>query len=342
MMPNRYVSRKNSVSKEDRFLALEKQIRLVVECGGDMELPLRGVSILVRTAGEQDKVLLRSATARATTPNELVFALIQKNPEYYCKTQGDDSDEDSDEDSDDEESSGKKELEFNDETKKLLEIIKDAKTSIRFSSSEFSRSVVSVWHNLLFSEKLSDVTFVCNKDGTTFHAHRVVLSGESPYFEAFFTGPWSKQNDDGRWKTEIDPSIMKAVLTFIYTGKFGTPLVGMSMDVIVMILQVGQEFQMPNLVEVCSRIIKPKLALENIKKMTSVAATISFPIAGPTNLWNHCVHFIRRNSKDVLMDTSFVALATENPDLWTNLQNEISPSRKRLHEQIAETVARAD
>jgi hypothetical protein len=33
------------------------------------------------------------------------------------------------------------------------------------------------------------------------------------------------------------------------------------------------------------------------------------------------------------MDSDFIALATENPDLWKSLQKEISPSRNRSREE---------
>jgi hypothetical protein len=275
-------------------LALEKQILYVVAAGGDCDLQVVDVQVL---CNDSELVCIVHAT-----PREFVLDII-KIPWYHAPGYR------------------------HPITEKILDIIEKAKCTVRFSSHNFSQSVVSAWKNLLFSESLSDVTFVCT-NGNRCHAHRLVLSAASPYFKTYFTGPWSDQDNGGLWKTEIDSPILETVLTFIYTGNFGKPLLDMSMDNIANILKVGQEFQMPNLVEVCCRVIRENLSLKNIKKMTCVAATVSPPFAGQTDLFERCVNFIRDNMADVLLDTSFIALASEHPELWKRLQQVISPSRK--------------
>ena len=78
-------------------------------------------------------------------------------------------------------------------------------------------STINLWRNLLFSQNFSDVTFVF-PDGDVLHAHKCVLAAASPYFDAYFKGPWGSSHPNGRWKTKISRPVMKAVLTFIYTG----------------------------------------------------------------------------------------------------------------------------
>jgi hypothetical protein len=282
------------------LVPLELQILSVVSSGGDCNLPIAGVKILW-----QDSLLF---CISQSTLKEFILDMMKTSPKLFLTT----------------------DRTFHPATRKILEIIDNAKATNGMSSKklDFSKSAVSHWQNFLFSEELSDVTFVC-LDGTTHPAHQLVLSGESPYFKAYFTGPWSEQNEDRQWKTQIKSSTLKTVLTYMYTGSFGKSLVDKSLDTVCEILQVGQEFQMSSLVEVCCNMILPNLAIDNIKKMTCVAATVTLPFMGPTNIWKHCVKFVRKNSTVVLMDPNFMALATEHPDLWNKLRDEISPSRKR-------------
>jgi hypothetical protein len=84
----------------------------------------------------------------------------------------------------------------------LLDILKKA------TNPDFQRPRVSQRGDLLFSERFSDVTSVC-PDSTAYPAHQVVLSGESPYFNTVFTGPWSEQNQDRQWKSHIKSGVLK-------------------------------------------------------------------------------------------------------------------------------------
>ena len=60
--------------------------------------------------------------------------------------------------------------------------------------------------------------FVCSSDGTNLPAHKAVLAAASDYFACMFGGPWAATHPDGTWPTANPPELMRAVLTFAYTG----------------------------------------------------------------------------------------------------------------------------
>jgi hypothetical protein len=156
------------------------------------------------------------------------------------------------------------------------------KEEIRFSSAEFSHSIVSVW-----SDQLSLRNFL-------------VMIRTGPCF----TGPWDAQNEDRNWKTEFNPKTFRLVLSFVCTGSFG----------------VFEGFEREHCRGSSSRSCtifpdgesgrgllqdhSPNACLQDIKKMTCVVATITSPISGPTisgiTAWtlSKTTHY-----SDVVMDT---------------------------------------
>jgi hypothetical protein len=289
---------------------LSEQIHLVVRSGADCDLEIVSLEVCVPN---QKKLCVERAT-----PMEFIFHLLQhflsvimrdghSNPVHMICLRG--------------------------RTAEILQIIESAQAANRWSSSSiFSQSVVSGWSNLLFSEQFSDVTFVC-RDGTPIYAHQNILSVASPYFKTYFTGPWSKQNNDRQWKIQVDSNILKSVLTYMYTGSFGASSQGMSMDTLVEILQVGHEFQISNLFELCMTktiLRKSEFSLSNIKHFICIAATFSDPTVERKTLWGHCVDYIQDNIVTVLMDADFMTLATESPGIWKKLETELDSMSRKL------------
>lgn len=189
-------------------------------------------------------------------------------------------------------------------------------------------SVVTSWKNLLFSEEFSDITFQC-PDGTAFHAHKNVLAATSSYFRAAFSGPWREQDTTGHWKTSNSPEIMKAVLTFVYTGAVASEL---DVDPSGM-LAVASEYDLQALREVCEASCKRKLNDGNVKELLQIAH-----LFGSSALKKSCFDFVRMNWTSVLTNPSMASLATDDAELWAEMAAAIggggnSTSKKRVHIQ---------
>jgi len=71
--------------------------------------------------------------------------------------------------------------------------------------------------NLFSDRKLCDVTILCNNKQIEIHAHRVILSSVSDYFNAMFTNNLAETYKD---KIEIsgDGEALQIIIDFIYTG----------------------------------------------------------------------------------------------------------------------------
>ena len=87
---------------------------------------------------------------------------------------------------------------------------------------ENSQIVTSNLGNILFSEEFSDVIIIAGGEGGTpqekINGHRQILAASSEIFKAMLYGPFVEGSSRELTIPNIEPSIMKALLTFIYTG----------------------------------------------------------------------------------------------------------------------------
>lgn len=87
---------------------------------------------------------------------------------------------------------------------------------------ENSQIVTSNLSNILFSEEFSDVIIIAGGEGGTpqekINGHRQILAASSEIFKAMLYGPFVEGSSRELTIPNIEPSIMKALLTFIYTG----------------------------------------------------------------------------------------------------------------------------
>jgi hypothetical protein len=179
------------------------------------------------------------------------------------------------------------------------------------------KSVANTWKALLFSEKFSDVKFKC-QDGTMFHAHKNVLAAASPYFSAAFEGPWGEQYEDRLrvWETSNPAPVMKAVLSFIYTGEVMPCVMEQQPEVM---FAVVSEYSLLELRELCEASYTCSLGINNVKSMLQLAH-----LHGSSALKQSCFDFVQDDMAKVLTDPSVMSLAVEDAELWAELVAAIS------------------
>lgn len=178
------------------------------------------------------------------------------------------------------------------------------------------QSVATTYKNLLFSPDQSDIKFVC-KDGEILPAHKIILDAASPYFRTAFHGPWVENMPEGEWHTSHSSSLIKAVLTYIYTGDISDSLVG---ETLLEVLSIAGEYDIPSLKELAAFHCVRSISVANFKKMVQFAY-----IHDIENLKTACCAFLKTNCVAVLKNPGVMSLPTESPDLWAELTADIAP-----------------
>jgi len=164
-------------------------------------------------------------------------------------------------------------------------------------------SVMETYKKLLVSQDQSDITFVC-QDGETFAAHKAILAAASPYFATAFVGPWA-ENNNGEWKTEYSSSVIKTVLSFVYTGNTDG-ICENPMDV----LSIADEWNIDPLKSVATAYCTDAITVENF------ASTLRFAhLHDVVNLKQACHEFASRNLGEVLTNPDVMNLPNENANL---------------------------
>jgi hypothetical protein len=124
------------------------------------------------------------------------------------------------------------------------------KFSVQPPSATVLRHTKTMLSSMLFSPKFSDVTLVC-PDGTEIPAHQVILSGNSLYFDTYFSGLWAEQHPDGRLQTEMTQDVIKPLLSLMYTGEI---LLNMNDSTLVGLLEAAYQLQLnDDLLRVCQK-----------------------------------------------------------------------------------------
>ena len=185
-------------------------------------------------------------------------------------------------------------------------------------------TALETWKALLFSSKFSDVRFVCEEDECVLHAHKAVLAASSTYFSALFEGPWAENHADGEIATSNPSHIMKAVLSYIYTGSIDEALLEEHAEELV---GVATEYGLADLRKQSECACIRSLAVANVKRFLQLA-----DLHEAQDLKLACFTFVQRHAATVLTDPDMMGLATEEPGLWAELAAKISSDggKKRL------------
>ena len=205
---------------------------------------------------------------------------------------------------------------FMDKVVGILQKAARASGDVKVPMVQVPKSTFATWEALLLSETFSDVRFVCAEGGEELPAHKAVLATASDYFHALFTGPWADTHADGAVATSNSPLIMRALLSFVYTGSMDEELLESNCEELV---GVASEYCLAELRALAERRCIRSLSLENIRRMLELAHLHEAP-----ELKEACVTFTKRNAATVLTDPQMMSLAAEQPGLWADLVSKIS------------------
>jgi hypothetical protein len=195
-----------------------------------------------------------------------------------------------------------------------------SKSSSKILTTKVAQSLLDTMKSLLFSETLSDITFLC-PDGARLPAHKCVLAAASDYFRAAFTGSWAENDPStGEWKTENSSDMMKSVLTFIYTGNHENSLLFLEVDPGAM-FSIASEYGIEPLVSLAESSCIRRLSTSNLKGILQLAHQV-----GSSTLKLACVDFVQQRGAAILAEPDFLNLAFEDANLWNELISAITSS----------------
>jgi hypothetical protein len=125
------------------------------------------------------------------------------------------------------------------------------------------------------SPNLSDVTLVCESDGNTIFAHKIILSAQCDYFKVML-------EDSSRWQEgsldaevaipDISSTVLRHLVKFLYTGSVA--FVADQTELGIELLSAASRFMLPNLSIAVESLLIPKIANHNA--LTFLKASLQF------------------------------------------------------------------
>lgn len=176
------------------------------------------------------------------------------------------------------------------------------------------RTVVDTYAYLLFNQEFGDVRFKC-KDRVIVHAHKAILAAASPYFSSMFGGAWA-ESSNGIIKTPQPSTIIRAVLSFVYTGTIDNDTLTLHASTL---LAVAGEYMLTSLQKEAERQCLRSLSKDNIRGILEIAHAHEI-----ASLKASCYLFVRRNAAMILTESSMMTLPIEEPALWLEMTAAIS------------------
>ncbi|XP_031116092.1 BTB/POZ and MATH domain-containing protein 3-like isoform X2 [Ipomoea triloba] len=172
---------------------------------------------------------------------------------------------------------------------------------------------------LLDSEVGSDITFQVGEE--TFKAHKLILAARSPVFKAQFFGLIGNPNTDKVELEDIEPSIFKAMLQFLYTDQLpnlheiiGSTSACTSTIMMQHLLAAADRFGLDRLKQLC----EAKLCEE--VNVDTVATTLSLADQHRClQLKTICLKFAATNLGVVMQSEGFKHLEESCPSLLSEL-----------------------
>lgn len=157
-------------------------------------------------------------------------------------------------------------------------------------------------------EKLCDITI--QVQGSNFKAHKVILAGSSPYFEAMFTGELEESRKSTVVIHNISPPIMSLLIEYCYTSS-----IEITQDNAQELLPAAAILQLNWVREMCCEFIQHQLDSSNCLGIRCFADTY-----GCQTLQDAADVYAQQHYLEVLDSHEFLELSSE--DLATLLESE--------------------
>lgn len=168
-----------------------------------------------------------------------------------------------------------------------------------FVNKKHSQSVLESMNRIRSNGKLCDV--VIQVEENQFHAHRIVLAANTPYFEAMFSGDLEESRQQIVTLKDVSPEAVKSIIDYCYTSA-----VNISEENAESILSASCLLQMNGVTDACCEYMKKKLDADNCLSVRSFAEAHSC-----LELFEVANAFTQDHYAEVLAGEEFVRLTAE-------------------------------
>lgn len=164
---------------------------------------------------------------------------------------------------------------------------------------------------LLDSGRFADVLIVVGEERTS--AHSVVLAARSPVFEAMWSTSMQEQATKEVTITDLEPSAVKRMIRFMYTGVLSEDLHNDCESVA--LLEAAHRYQVAVLIELCVVALSSRLTVDIVAERLMVA-----DLAGLEGLRQACLDYITTGRVAAVQATDgFVQLTKKRPHLAVDI-----------------------
>merc|ERR1719244_1620458 len=201
-------------------------------------------------------------------------------------------------------------------------------SSIKNPSDSIHSRLSNDFLSLLSSGEMSDVQVVVGD--SIYSAHRNILAARSPVFAAMFSHDMTEQRKNEVKITDLPPLAVKAMLEYIYSGKYEET------DITPSLLASADKYDLPELKSACESCLARDIRLANCMELMVLADTHS-----AMSLKSATLSFIVRNLPTIVSDSGWQVQLSGPPHLMAQIiqsmanmprQGSPGPSRKRRRE----------
>jgi hypothetical protein len=161
--------------------------------------------------------------------------------------------------------------------------------------------------SLFLSDKHSDL--IIKAGGEQFPAHKCILAAYNEVIDAMLDGQWKEEKEI---KFEESAIAVETMLCFIYTGKVDKNELLEDLEGVIIL---ADKYDLGGLKEECEKYAIMQLLLDNVLYFIIMADLYKME-----KLKHECIETIRLNRERITTSPEFIALETNYPDLWQELQ----------------------
>ncbi|XP_078165250.1 BTB/POZ and MATH domain-containing protein 2-like [Carex rostrata] len=188
-------------------------------------------------------------------------------------------------------------------------------------SLEYREHFAKLWHD----KDMLDVTFLVNEE--LFQAHKLVLAARSPVFKNMLFGPTQTDHSDRIHINNIQPSIFKMLLHFIYTDsvtddqELGDSDATASIAITQQLLAAADRYALTRLKLMCEETLCTELSVDTFATIVALAEQRNCP-----RLREACLYFASdpENLSKIAVTDEYTNLSLAYPSFLRELRDRLN------------------